>query len=185
MNKNLFKENLVIHTNSELYNLQPNQIIYITADGNYSNIHLQSGEEFVVTFQLGKIAEMIADQLTSSQHMLVRVGRGIIINMNEILYINTQRNNILMNKGKGDRIVLSAPHGALKKLMEYIISCKTEEETPQLFANAVPLGCTLPNASPFNNYEVTGKPEKTMLCKPNRKNKDFSDDDILILCGEH
>ena len=183
-NKNSIKDNLVIHTNNELYNIPPSQIVYIAADGNYSSIHLLSGEEFVVTFQLGRIAELISEQLPFSQNILVRVGRGVIVNINEVLYINTQRNNILMNKGNGDRIVLSASHNALKSLMDYIIEKKKDENISQPLSNAIPFDNVMQHASSFNFCGNQGSKSRAVLRKNTRKKEEFSDDEIAILCGD-
>ena len=46
---------LVISTANELLRVQARSIIYISSDGNYSNLLLQGGEVRLVTYQLGQI----------------------------------------------------------------------------------------------------------------------------------
>ncbi len=53
----------------------PDDIFYITADWNYSNVMLTSGEKLLVTMQIGKIEKMIP-----SNHFF-RINRSTLINL--------------------------------------------------------------------------------------------------------
>ncbi len=66
-------------------------VVCITSDGNYSHINAIGGETFMVSAQLGQIEQLIAEQLRSSYGYFVRIGRGLIINMRYLCYINISK----------------------------------------------------------------------------------------------
>ena len=80
------KEKLLIHTVNEAYSFHPEQIICIEADGNYCNLHLSNGNEYLLSFQLGQVESIIKEQLSYSNHSFVRVGKSLIINMDDFIF---------------------------------------------------------------------------------------------------
>ena len=68
-------------------------MVCITSDGNYSHINAIVGETFMVSAQLGQIEQLIAEQLRSSYGYFVRIGRGLIINMRYLCYINISKHS--------------------------------------------------------------------------------------------
>ena len=118
------KEKLLIHTVNEAYSFDPNQIICIEADGNYSNLHLSNGNEYLISFQLGQVESIIKEQLSYSNHSFVRVGKSLIINMNELICVNITKQTLEMNQPSGERLLFNASREALKKLMNFLIENK-------------------------------------------------------------
>ena len=118
------KEKLLIHTVNEAYSFDPNQIICIEADGNYSNLHLSNGNEYLISFQLGQVESIIKEQLSYSNHSFVRVGKSLIINMNELICVNITKQTLEMNQPSGERLLFNASREALKKLMNLLIENK-------------------------------------------------------------
>ena len=57
------KTHLIISTANELLRVAATHIIYISSDGNYSNLLISGGEIRMVSFQLGQLEEMIQKQL--------------------------------------------------------------------------------------------------------------------------
>ena len=111
---------LIISTSNELLRIPARHIIYISSDGNYSNLLLQGGEMRLITYQLGQIERMIADQLQSDGMNFMRIGKSLIINMNHVFYINIQKQQLLLTDNAGGRYTLSASKDALKSLKELI-----------------------------------------------------------------
>jgi two-component system LytT family response regulator len=66
---------LVFSHHRGIFAWHSDDIFYITADGNYSNLCLTSGEKQLVTMQIGKIEE-----LTESCHFF-RISRSTLINL--------------------------------------------------------------------------------------------------------
>lgn len=118
------KEKLLIHTVNEAYSFNPNQIICIEADGNYSNLHLSNGNEYLLSFQLGQVESIIKEQLSYSNYSFVRVGKSIIINMDELICVNITKQTLEMNQPSGEKLLFNASREALKKLMNFLIENK-------------------------------------------------------------
>ena len=113
------KKHLIISTSLDLVRIAPERIIYISSDGNYSNLLISGGEIRMVTFQLGQLEDMISKQLPDMRNMFVRIGRSLIINMNHIYHINISRQQLLL-KDRDNTYTLSASKEALKSLKEFI-----------------------------------------------------------------
>lgn len=118
------KEKLLIHTVNEAYSFHPEQIICIEADGNYCNLHLSNGNEYLLSFQLGQVESIIKEQLSYSNHSFVRVGKSLIINMDELICVNITRQTLEMSLLSDERLLFNASREALKKLMNLLIENK-------------------------------------------------------------
>ena len=114
------KEKLLIHTVNEAYSFNPNQVICIEADGNYSNLHLANGNDYLLSFQLGQVENIIKEQLSYSNHTFVRVGKSLIINMDELICVNITKQTLEMNQPSSEKMLFSASREALKKLMNFL-----------------------------------------------------------------
>ena len=138
------KEKLLIHTVNEAYIFNPNQVICIEADGNYCNLHLANGNEYLLSFQLGQVESIIKEQLSYSNHSFVRVGKSLIINMDELICVNITKQTLEMNMPSGERMLFNASREALKKLMNLLIENKKNGmvrsinmRSPQMRGNGV------------------------------------------------
>ena len=118
------KEKLLIHTVNEAYSFHPDQVICIEADGNYCNLHLSNGNEYLLSFQLGQVESIIKEQLSYTNHSFVRVGKSLIINMDELLCVNITKQTLEMNPPSGEKLLFNASREALKKLMNMLIENK-------------------------------------------------------------
>ena len=93
------KTHLVISTTNELLRVAAMHIVYISSDGNYSNLLMSGGEIRMVTFQLGQIEEMINKQLPEMR--------------------STSRQQLVLHD-RDNTYTLSASKEALKALKEHI-----------------------------------------------------------------
>lgn len=118
------KEKLLIHTVNEAYSFNPNQVVCIEADGNYCNLYLSNGNEYLLSFQLGQVESIIKEQLSYSNHSFVRIGKSLIINMDELICVNITKQTLEMNLPSGDKLLFNASREALKKLMNLLIENK-------------------------------------------------------------
>ena len=76
---------LRISTSTELVRVATDEIVYVRADGNYSDLVLTNGQRRKMTFQLHFFDEVF-QQLHNN--MFVRVGRSLIVNKRYIYVIN-------------------------------------------------------------------------------------------------
>ena len=74
----------------------------------------------LVTFQLGQIEHMIADQLPELSKHFVRIGKSLIVNLNYVYYIHVPKQQLILVDGQHNRYTLSASKEALKALKELI-----------------------------------------------------------------
>ena len=80
---------LTLKNKSEVLYLQLDDILYIQADGNYSNIFLTDGGMIkTLTYQRAEIAKMMDEQLTKEERgQFVLLGRSFMINTKYVLRI--------------------------------------------------------------------------------------------------
>ena len=76
---------LRISTSTELVRVATDEIVFVRADGNYSDLVLTNGKSRSMTFQLHFFDEVF-QQLKNN--MFVRVGRSLIVNKRYIHVIN-------------------------------------------------------------------------------------------------
>ncbi len=118
---------LKISTASELVRVQTDDIVFVQADGNYSDLYLFNGKPHKMTFKL-KFFDEAFSQL--SNNTFVRVGKSLIVNKKYIYVINLMTQDLLLS---GSRLSvdfkLRASREALKELktlMEHE-NAKTQE----------------------------------------------------------
>lgn len=93
------KDYLIIESASDLYRIAVDEIIYISSDHNYSNIHLTNSNKIMISLQLGKIEELILKQLKKNGWIFVRVGRELIVSRLYIHKIDVSKKELVMMAG--------------------------------------------------------------------------------------
>lgn len=117
---NLPKRQLVIPTSIDLVRIAPDRVVYISSDGNYSTLVQADGEMRMLSFQLGQIEKMIADQLGREGNTFIRIGKSLIINRSYIYYINVPKQKLVLSDVASFSHTMSASKEALKSLKELI-----------------------------------------------------------------
>jgi len=110
---------LRISTSTELVRVATDEIVYVRADGNYSDLVLTNGKSRKMTFQLHFFDEVF-QQLQNN--MFARVGRSLIVNKRYIHVINLTE-QILVFSGqqiKSDIKPVNVSREALKQLKELL-----------------------------------------------------------------
>lgn len=105
---------LKISTSTELVRIQIDDIAFIVADGNYSDVYLVNGKPHKMTFKLHFFDETLQKL---ADNMFVRVGKSLIVNRNYIYIINVVNQELVLS---GNRLranfKLKASREALKQL---------------------------------------------------------------------
>ena len=114
------KRQLIFPTSIDLVRIAPDRIVYISSDGNYSTLVQADGEVRMLSFQLGQIEKMIADQLGSEGNRFIRIGKSLIINRSYIYYINVPKQKLVLSDVASFSHTMSASKEALKLLKELI-----------------------------------------------------------------
>lgn len=111
---------LIISTDKDLLRVAASQIIYVQSDGNYSTIFMVGGESKVVTMQLGQIVQLIESQLSDEWKIFARIGKSLIINLEDIYYISIPHQKLVLADKFQNVYTLTASKEALKALKELI-----------------------------------------------------------------
>ena len=111
--------NLIFKWRDEFIQLNPDDIVYFQADGNYSNMMLASRKEQLLTMNLSKVQLTLDEQLGPQSELFERVGRDLIIRKDFIYSIQTLRKKLILSVPNSDKFFeLEVSKEALKKLKE-------------------------------------------------------------------
>lgn len=118
---------LKITTSAEMVRVRTDEIIYVSADGNYSDLVLTNGRKRKMTFQL-HFFEDAFKQLHNN--MFVRVGRSLIVNKRYVYVINLKEQLLVMSGQQFNSEVkqLKVSRDALKQLMDLLIKEKGDKD---------------------------------------------------------
>ncbi|MBR1387176.1 MAG: LytTR family transcriptional regulator DNA-binding domain-containing protein [Alloprevotella sp.] len=114
------EEHLICMTTTELFRFTSGQIVYISAEGNYSHIHTSGGEDFLVGFQLGQLEQMIAGQMPDNARRFIRIGRNYIVNEHYICSISVPRQRLVLLDRTDKKYALTPSREALKALKQHL-----------------------------------------------------------------
>ena len=111
---------VVISKGTELLRVPSDRLVYISADGNYSNIMTQDNHSKMVSFQLGQLEDLIGDQLGDAGNHFIRLGRGLIINLDFVYSIDIAKQQLVLSDCLNCYYELSASREVLIKLKAYL-----------------------------------------------------------------
>lgn len=113
---------IIISKGTELLRVPADCLMYVSSDGNYSNVVTTDGRTRLVTYQLGQIEDAINEQLGDEGMAFLRLGRSLIINTEYIYYVDIAKQSLLLSDFHGSFHELSASKEVLTKLKAYIES---------------------------------------------------------------
>ena len=87
--KNVLKK-LIFRNISGIVIIDPSDIVFVEAEGNYSSFRLSDGRKETVTVSVGKVEEKL------SPGMFFRTGRTFIINLRFLKKINTRKRECIL-----------------------------------------------------------------------------------------
>ena len=96
------------------------RLVYVSAEGNYSNVVTQDNKKRIVSFQLGQVEDLIGNQLGDEGGNFVRLGRGLIINTDFVYFIDITKQCLILSDCEGCYHELTASREVLIKLKAYI-----------------------------------------------------------------
>lgn len=117
-------KHIIISKGTELLRVPSDRLIYISSDGNYSNVVTLDGKTHLVSLQLGQVEDLIADQLGEEESSFLRLGRSLIINVNYIYLIDVAKQHLVLSDCAGCWHDLSASREVLIKLKAYVEASK-------------------------------------------------------------
>ena len=113
-------KHIIISKGTELLRIPAEHLMFVSSDGNYSNLTTADGRTRLVTLQLGQIEDILQSQLDDAEGNFLRLGRSLIINTNYIYFIDTSKQELILSNCIGSYHILSASREVLIKLKAYI-----------------------------------------------------------------
>ena len=112
---------LIISNSNELVRVQPERVVYVKSDGNYSTMVLHDKTEQVFTMNLAQCQQLMEEQLGKEAMTFIRLGKQLIINRAYIFKINVNKQQLIMsNTEVNNAFTLQASKEALKQLKTLI-----------------------------------------------------------------
>ena len=111
---------IIISKGTELLRIPSDKLVYISAEGNYSTVITRDNRSRLVSLQLGQIEDLIGDQLGDEGTNFIRLGRGLIINMDFLHMIDVSKQQLILSDCNGCYHELTASREVLIKLKSYI-----------------------------------------------------------------
>lgn len=119
---------IVISKGTELLRIPQERLVYISSEGNYSNVVTLDNRRRLVSFQLGQLEDLIGNQLGDEGSCFLRLGRGLIINTEYIYVIDIAKQQLILSDCATCYHELSASREVLIKLKAYIESLRYYED---------------------------------------------------------
>jgi DNA-binding LytR/AlgR family response regulator len=113
---------IIISKGTEFLRIPQDKLVYISSDGNYSNVVTADNRQRLVAFQLGQIEDMIGEQLGDQGSNFLRIGRKLIINTDYLYSIDITLQQLILSDCAGCYHELTASREVLIKLKAYIES---------------------------------------------------------------
>ena len=107
---------ITISTSTELLRIPSDILMYITAEGNYSEVFLQDGTHRLVSFQLGQMVDLLEEQLGEDESPFIRIGKSLIVNRNFIYLVDISEQELVISDWNGKYVPIKASRKALATL---------------------------------------------------------------------
>jgi DNA-binding LytR/AlgR family response regulator len=118
---------IIISKGTEFLRVPQDKLVYISSEGNYSNVVTVDNRQRLVTFQLGQLEGMIGEQLGEKGSHFLRIGRSLIINIDYIYLIDVSKQQLALSDCAGCYHELSASREVLIKLKAYMESLSIKQ----------------------------------------------------------
>lgn len=118
---------IIISKGTEFLRVPQDKLVYISSEGNYSNVVTVDNRQSLVTFQLGQLEGMIGEQLGEKGSHFLRVGRSLIINIDYIYLIDVSKQQLVLSDCAGCYHELSASREVMIKLKAYMESLRIKQ----------------------------------------------------------
>jgi two-component system LytT family response regulator len=109
----LHANKLKFNTHTGFFMLSPEDIVYIQADWNYSEVFLSDTKSELVTMNIGKLEEMLP------KHLFYRINRSIIINISNLVRVVRKKRSAILEKD-GKEYTFKIPLLNIRKIENFI-----------------------------------------------------------------
>lgn len=114
----LHASKLKFDTHTGFFMLSPEDIVYIQADWNYSEIFMSDTKSELVTMNIGKLEEMLP------KHLFYRISRSVIINVSYLVRVIRKKRLAILEKD-GRKYSFKIPLLNIRKIENFIENSNT------------------------------------------------------------
>ena len=113
---------LIFNSRDELLRIQLNRIVYIEADGNYSNLTLSNRDKHLMGINLLAFQKLLEVQLGPLAEQFIRIGKSLIINREYIYCVNLLKQKLVLAGSDFEySFTISASKESLKNLKGLLV----------------------------------------------------------------
>jgi len=116
------RETIIFNSRDELLRLGISKIVYIEADGNYTNIITVNKLRSQVRLNLGEMERMLAAELGERSKCFMRIGKSYIINTQFIYRINILNQYLVLSDYDHFAFQIKLSKEALKKIKDLTLN---------------------------------------------------------------
>jgi len=114
---------IYFNSRDTLFRISISQIIWISADKNYTLLQLSNGQKLVFTFSLQKMEQYLSEKLSEDAKCFARIGKSYIINLNYVYQIDIVKQKLhLFDPATQKSFILELSKEALKNLRKLFIN---------------------------------------------------------------
>lgn len=111
----IHKPRVKFNTRSGFILIDPDEVLYCLADGNYTEIYLRNGQDITVSINLSSVKQMF------NNPQMLHCGRSHLIHSKYIVKVN-RKERICILKAESDDISISITKQGIKDLEKYLES---------------------------------------------------------------
>ena len=126
---------LIINSRDELLRIDMTKVIYVEADGNYSNIVLANKLKATVGLNLGQVEKLFAQNFGIKARTYARIGKRYILNLSYLHKINVLRQQLILSDGASFAYQLDISKEALKNLKDLYVAKKSNDKEVETKSN--------------------------------------------------
>jgi len=108
---------IYFNSRDTFFRIALSQIVWFSADKNYTLLQLTNGQKLMFTFSLLKMEQYLAETLNEDARFFARIGKSYIINLNYIFQIDTVKQRLhLFDPATQKSFTLEVSKEALRNL---------------------------------------------------------------------
>ena len=115
---------IYFNSRDELQRIEVSKIVYLEADGNYTDIVMVNKLRASILMNLGEMEKALAAQLGVEAQMFMRIGKRFIINLRYVYSINVLKQQLILSDYDHFDFQVSISKEALKKMKELMLQTR-------------------------------------------------------------
>lgn len=113
------------NSRDELQRIEVSKIVYLEADGNYTDIVMVNKLRAAVCMNLGEMERALAAQIGDESKHFMRIGKRFIVNLRYVYSINVLKQQLILSDYDHFAFQISISKDALRKMKELMLTIRT------------------------------------------------------------